>query len=91
MAEIASATNTFNNYFRTFESTMRNFNTLNDPDKLNRQPEHVYVKPVQQSTTLAQALSSYNVPQKRQEEVAVLNGMLLNDRLEKGTLIKIIQ
>ena len=80
----------FNAYFQTFSNTMQGFKQLTDPDKLNRQPDRVRIKPVNQSMTLAAALSSYKVPQAQMEELAILNGMELTDRVEKGTLIKII-
>ncbi len=87
----ASAIANFNSYVPLFENTMGGFNVLSDPDKLNRQPEHVRVKTVAQNTTLGDAFSRFGVPQKRMEELAVLNGMKLNDRVEKGMLIKVIE
>lgn len=82
--------NDFNNYFNTFSNTMTNFKQLTDQAKINKQPERVRIKTVGQSTSLAQALQSLNMPSNRMEELAVLNGMQLNDRVEKGTLIKVI-
>jgi predicted Zn-dependent protease len=87
----ASALQNFNTFFPTFQHTMQNFNVLSDPEKINKQPEHVHIKTVQQPATVEQVLKSYGTPQKRLEEVAVLNGMELSDKLERGTLIKIIQ
>jgi predicted Zn-dependent protease len=85
-----SNANDFNNYQPAFSNTMESFRQLTDAGKINRKPEKVRVKPVTKSTTLAQALRSFQVPEKRHEEVAVLNGMQLNDRLPAGTLIKVI-
>ena len=48
------------------------------------------IKTIGQSTTLEQALRGFGVDQKRHEEMAVLNGMKLKDKLTSGTLIKII-
>ncbi len=81
----------FNAYFPAFTGTMQNFKALSDPDKLNRQPERVRVKTVPQSATLAQVLRTYNVKDDRMEELAILNGMQLSDRVEKGTLIKVVE
>jgi len=85
-----SAINDFNTYSPYFSSTMENFRELTDASKLNKKPERVHVRTVNQSTTLQQALRQYNVPDKRMEELAILNGMKLTDNLTPGTLIKVI-
>lgn len=86
-----SSRNDFNNYFQLFNSSMNGFRTLTDPAKLNKQPERIDIKPVQNQGTLEQALRSYQTPQKRLEELATLNGMKLSERVDKGMLIKVIQ
>lgn len=80
----------FNNYASFFSNTMQNFKQLTDPSKLNKKPERVRIKTVAGATTLEQALRGFGVDQKRLEEMAVLNGMQLKDKLATGTLIKII-
>jgi len=85
-----SSAQEFATFFDTFSSTMQSFRPLSDPDKLNRQPERVRIRTVKQSGTLAQALRAHQVPDKRLEELAVLNGMQLSDQVTAGTLIKII-
>ncbi len=80
----------FNTYASAFQATMQNFKTLTDPEKLNRQPERVQIKTIAQSTTLGQALKAYQIPDKRLEELAILNGMALNDQVTKGMLIKVV-
>jgi predicted Zn-dependent protease len=80
----------FNNYANAFSNTMQNFKQLTDPSKLNKKPERVRIKTINQATTLEQALRGYRVDQKRFEEMAILNGMKLKDKLASGTLIKII-
>ena len=40
--------------------------------------------------TLQAALESFNMPADRFEELGILNGMILNERLSKGSLIKVI-
>ncbi|AHM61271.1 peptidase M48 Ste24p [Flammeovirgaceae bacterium 311] len=85
-----SSANDFNNYAQLFTNTMQAFNALNDPDKLNRQPERIRIRTVQQAATLQQVLSSFQVPSNRMEELAILNGMQLSDRVEQGTLIKVV-
>ncbi|MDX5422399.1 MAG: M48 family metalloprotease [Hymenobacteraceae bacterium] len=85
-----SAANDFNTFFNTFAGSMQSFRELNDPDKLNRQPERVSIRSVQQTSTLAQALQANQVPNNRLEELAILNGMQLQDRVERGMLIKVL-
>ncbi len=81
----------FTNYQPEFLSTIRNFKTLTDSDKLNRKPEVIRIKTVRQQMTVQAAFQNFNVPSTRFEELAILNGMQLSDRLSAGTLIKVIE
>lgn len=85
-----SATVDFNNYASYFTNTMENFRELRDAAKLNKKPERVRIKTINTAVTLDQALRNNNVPAARMEELAILNGMLLTDRVTQGTMIKII-
>ncbi len=87
----ASSQNDFNAYAQLFQSTMGTFRELTDPAKLNKQPERIRVKTIQQAGTLSQAFQSLHVDQKRMEELSILNGMALNDRVDRGMLIKVIE
>lgn len=80
----------FNSYFRTFESTMANFNLLTEATKLNVQPKRIKVMSVQRSGTLADAFKNFRVPQDEMKNLALLNNMELTDRVQQGKLIKII-
>ncbi len=86
----ASSVNDFNNYSQYFRQSMNNFKELKDASKLNKQPERIRIKTVKQSGTLKQALSSYNMAANKQEEISLLNGMQLTDRVLAGSLIKIL-
>ncbi len=85
-----SATSTFNNYAGYFTNTMQSFRVLTDQAKINKLPERVRVKTVAANSTLEQVLRSYNIPEKRMEELAILNGMARTAPVTKGSLIKII-
>lgn len=87
----ASSVNDFNNYSQYFTQTMKNFRQLTDAAKLNKLPERIRIKTVRQSGTLQQTLQSYNVQADRLEELAIVNGMNLTDRLAQGSLIKVIE
>lgn len=82
--------NEFNNYFQTFSNTMQNFAQLTEADKLNRKPERIRIVSPQQSATLSQILQKNGIKQDRLEEFAILNGMELTDRVEKGTMVKVV-
>lgn len=86
----ASSVADFNNYSGIFSQTMKNFKELSDPAKLNKQPERIRIKTVGTSGTLRQVLANYKVPEGRMEELSILNGMQLTDRVQQGSLIKII-
>lgn len=81
----------FNTYHPVFEKTFKGFKALTDQDRINVQPERIRIKTVQKDQTLAEALSSFGMPANRMEELCILNGMQLNDRLKSGTLIKVIE
>ncbi|WP_207431643.1 M48 family metalloprotease [Sabulibacter ruber] len=81
----------FNTYFPAFSATAQNFRQLTDQEKINRKPEVVRIKTVRNPGTLSQVLQSFNVPSKRFEEMAILNGMQLNERIAANTLIKVVE
>lgn len=80
----------FNNFANTFESAMTSFKSLADPSKINVQPKRVRIKTANSKTTLRQALKAQQVPDDKLEELALLNGMKLEDQLEPNTLYKIV-
>jgi predicted Zn-dependent protease len=86
---VSSATD-FNNYLSFFNTTQQSFKQLTDPSKLNKKPERVQIRSVRNSTTLEQALRDNKADTKRLEEFAILNGMKLTDRVDAGTMIKVI-
>lgn len=81
----------FNGYQSTFLSTMKNFKSLSDLEKLNRKPEVIRIKTVPQQMNVQAAFQHFKMPANRFEELAVLNGMLLNENVAKGSLIKVIE
>ncbi len=80
----------FQNFQPTFLSTIRNFKELKEAEKLNRKPDVVRIKTVTQQMTFKAALQTFKMPTERFEELAILNGMLLTDQLDKGMMIKVI-
>jgi predicted Zn-dependent protease len=80
----------FPKYQPVFLFTARNFKELKDAEKLGRKPDVVRLFTVPQRMSFEAALRSAKMPTERFDEIAILNGMLVTDQLEKGTLIKII-
>jgi predicted Zn-dependent protease len=80
----------FNAYQGYFQNSMQSFRELTDAAKINKKPERIRIRTVSSATTLANALRSYNMPQARMEELAILNGMQLNDVVPSGMMIKIL-
>ncbi len=86
---VASDSN-FNTYYRTFEYTMSNFDKLTDPAKLNVQAQRIKIVEAHKTTTLAEIFNSYRIQESMLEELALLNNIELNERIEKGKLIKVV-
>ena len=85
-----SAPADFPAYAPQFSSVAEAFRRLTDPDKLNRQPERIHIKKLALRSNLSQALTSNGVTEKRLEEMAILNGMQLNEQVNAGSLIKVV-
>ena len=90
MMGVTTATN-FNSFANIFTNSMQSFKQLTDADKLNRQPARIRIKSVAQSGTLSQALAANKARSTDLPDLAILNGMELTDRVERGSLIKIIE
>ncbi|HRN92006.1 MAG TPA: M48 family metalloprotease [Ferruginibacter sp.] len=85
-----AASSEFSAFVSQFTQSMTSFRTLTDNEKINRKPERVRIKTVTQDLTLEQLLRQYNQPAARFEELAILNGMQLKDKVSKGTMIKTV-
>lgn len=80
----------YDNYRDAFTSTMANFSRLTDPNKLNKKPQRIRIKQVQQSGSVKDVLGYYGVPEAQKKNIALLNNMDLADNLARGDLIKIV-
>lgn len=80
----------FSSFRSTFQSTPGSFKPLTDPQKINIQPDRLQIKMTSSKTTLQQALKANQIPDDKLEEMALLNGMQLDDQLEPNTLFKIV-
>lgn len=83
-----AASTDFGANLNQFKSVAQGFKSLTDASKLNREPERVRIKTVQNDGTLRDALKSANMPDNKLEDLAILNGMALTDKVTKGMLFK---
>jgi predicted Zn-dependent protease len=74
-----------------FMTTMKGFEKLTDPEKLNAKPERIRIKTIEKDQTLAEALKGYGIASNRLEELAIVNGMKQTDIVKKGMLIKSVE
>lgn len=80
----------FGKYEQNFDYIMTNFKRLTDPSRLNTKPEIIDIVPVKNSGTMSKALSDYQTPSSKINEIAILNGMDPTAQVKKGDLIKIV-
>ena len=87
----ASSLNDFGTYQSIFERSMEAFAPLTDQEKLNKKPERIQLKATARDISFGDFLRDNNIPTARWEEFGILNGFTVEDRISKGTLIKIPQ
>jgi predicted Zn-dependent protease len=80
----------FNQASQYFTNTMEGFKQLTDQTKINKKPERIKIKTVSNTMSLEQALRTYSIPEKRFNELAILNGLKLTDKVAQGMMIKTI-
>jgi len=85
-----AAPSTFGNYAPQFDAVAQGYQRLTSASQLGRQSERIRIRQVKTATTLQQALTANSVPSRRFNEVAILNGMQLGDRLPAGSLFKVV-
>jgi predicted Zn-dependent protease len=83
-----SAQADFNNYLDSFRRTATGFENLTETSRLNVEPIRIKVQSVKNGATLSQALASLGASNADLEELAIVNGMELGDRVEAGMLLK---
>jgi len=86
-----SAAADFGAFTNTFRTTMTGFDRLTDQSKINVEPKRIRIKEVQTRTDLSNALLRLGANRNQLEELSILNGMELQDMVEQGTLLKVIE
>ena len=80
----------FGRYHNSFKQSMNGFKQLNDPSKINVKPDRLDIVAAKSDGTVDKALRALGVNQKDLSQIAILNGMELNDQIKSGELLKII-
>ena len=77
-------------YKKHFERSINNFKVLKDKNRINVKPDRIAIKTVNKTGTLKNTLAYYKMSPDRYSELSLINGMELDDTVQKGSLIKII-
>lgn len=80
----------FDGYSSVFNQTMGRFNNLTDSRKINVKPERLALMRTTTQGSLRQALGKFGVPNAKLEDMAILNGMKLDDAVPANTLLKVV-
>lgn len=83
--------NLFQKYAPIFDNTMRQFKELNDLPKIQVKPDRIRIHSTRDSDTLENILRSFGIENERLQEMALLNGRYLNQRIPENTLIKVVE
>jgi predicted Zn-dependent protease len=71
-----------------FRQIIGSFSRLTDPEDLAAQPQRIVLYRVPRATSAREALLDSGVVESQLEEMAIVNHVRLEDRLEPGTLLK---
>jgi predicted Zn-dependent protease len=85
-----SAAESFSDHEKTFAGTMSQFKRLTDPKFINVEPTRIKIVKVKSRRTLRSTLRNLGVSDDKLEEVALVNGMGLDETLETGQKIKVL-
>ncbi|HSV75399.1 MAG TPA: M48 family metalloprotease [Bacteroidales bacterium] len=85
-----AATQEFDSFLPHFQHAMLNFSRLTDHSRINVRPQRIRVRQAPVSGSLRVVLQALDVRPDQLEELAFLNNMELNDRVNAGRLIKTI-
>jgi predicted Zn-dependent protease len=79
----------YSQFADTFATTLGGFKKLTDSSKINVKAERLTVKSVGKAAILRSILKQGGIADNRLEEMAVMNGMQLDETVSAGTLVKI--
>ena len=81
----------FQAYQSLFRNTMTRFKRPEAPEKLRNSPDRIRIRSATRSGPLKIVLRSLGVPEKKVKQLAILNGMGLDESIPTGTLLKLVE
>lgn len=81
----------FRAHAAAFESIMTGFEPLRNQAALTKKPLRVRIERVRQTGDLATVLRSFKMKEEMLNEFAILNGLRPEERLQTGSLVKIVR
>ncbi|MFC1538813.1 M48 family metalloprotease [Candidatus Latescibacterota bacterium] len=85
-----SAETDFGAYKSAFDMIAVGFDNLTDQSLINVSPEKIELRELKNNLTFRSALNDFGVPEDQIENLAIINGMEIDDVVKTGTKIKII-
>ena len=85
-----SSSTEFDNYQSTYTKTMTGFNRLKDKEKLNVKPDRLKVIKSIKAAKFRDILDEFEVPEDELDDLALLNGLNLDDLVKANTQLKLI-
>ncbi len=80
----------FDGYSSVFNQTMGRFNNLTDSRKINVKADRLDLRRTTSQGSLSQALGKFGGSAAKLEDLAILNGMKLNDAVPNNTFLKVV-
>ena len=74
-----------------FNKTMRNFTVLKDLAKINKKPNRISIQKASSTASLESLLKQHQIPSEQHKEHALINGISLDQSIQKGELYKILK
>ncbi|MDQ1353439.1 MAG: hypothetical protein QG657_3745 [Acidobacteriota bacterium] len=81
----------YSKYQPEINRAVNSFNRLKSSENLNRKPQRVYLKRVNQSQSLGNFLTSLGVPQQNWNKISLINAMEPGQQLSPNQIVKVIQ
>jgi predicted Zn-dependent protease len=75
----------------TLVGVMDGFARVTDPGVLNKQPVRLRIERAPSSGTARAVLRALGAPEDKIDELALINGKKADDRVEKGTWMKLVR
>jgi predicted Zn-dependent protease len=87
----AAAQSDYPTYQYAIDNTINSFNRLTSPRFLKQRPQRVAVRRSRQTQSLGNFLSTLGIPQKYWKQIALINGMEVDQQLSANQLVKIVR